>query len=107
MSFSVDNGFSLDVTDDVDIHRSDGASLQSSGNSSTPLSGESARRSRPRCHGRMSSFSLDRHRLLFVLNVLVSEALFCLCRGTNIYNFLGCARISRHVPRLFILFNFS
>ena len=36
----------------------------------------------------------------------VSEALFCLCRGTNIYNFLGCVRISRHVPRLFILFNF-
>ena len=37
----------------------------------------------------------------------VSEALFCLCRGTNIYNFWGCIRISRHVPRLFILFNFS
>ena len=37
----------------------------------------------------------------------VSEALLCLGRGTNIYNFLGCARISRHVPRLFILFNFS
>ena len=36
----------------------------------------------------------------------VSEALFCLCHGTNIYNFLGCVRISRHVPRLFILFNF-
>ena len=37
----------------------------------------------------------------------VSEALFCLCRGTNIYNFLACDRISGHVPRLFILFNFS
>ena len=38
--------------------------------------------------------------------IVVNEALFCLCRGTNIYNFWGCARISRHVPRLFILFNF-
>ena len=36
-----------------------------------------------------------------------SEALFCLCRGTNIYNFWGCIRISRHVPLFFILFNFS
>ena len=42
-----------------------------------------------------------------VIFIFVSEALFCLCRGTNICNFLGCARISRHVPRLFILFNFS
>ena len=37
----------------------------------------------------------------------VIEALLCLCHGTNIYNFWGCIRISRHVPRLFILFNFS
>ena len=32
---------------------------------------------------------------------------FFLCRGTNIYNFWGCTRISRHVPRLNILFTFS
>ena len=37
----------------------------------------------------------------------VSEALFCLCRGTNIYNFLGCVRISRHITRLYMLFTFS
>ena len=37
----------------------------------------------------------------------VSEALFCLCCGTNIYNFWGCRPIRIHVPRLFILFNFS
>ena len=34
----------------------------------------------------------------------VSEALFCLCRGTNIITLLGCDRISGHVPRLFISF---
>ena len=33
---------------------------------------------------------------------IVSEALFCLCRGTNIFTLLGCDRISGHVPRLFI-----
>ena len=32
----------------------------------------------------------------------VSEALFCLCRGTNIITLLGCDRISGHVPWLFI-----
>ena len=31
---------------------------------------------------------------------------FFLCRGTNIYNFWGCARISRHVPRLLYTFYF-
>ena len=45
--------------------------LQSSGNSSTPLSGNSTRRSCQRCQGRMSSFSLDRHT-------------FCIkCRGSD------------------------
>ena len=38
---------------------------------------------------------------------IVSEALFCLCRGTIFITLLGCARISGHVPRLFILFIFS
>ena len=35
---------------------------------------------------------------------IVSEALFCLCRGPNIITLLGCDRISGHVPRLFISF---
>ena len=35
---------------------------------------------------------------------IVSEVLFCLCRGTNIITLLGCDRISGHVPRLFISF---
>ena len=38
---------------------------------------------------------------------IVSEALFRLCRGTNITTLLGCDRISGHVPRLFILYIFS
>ena len=38
---------------------------------------------------------------------IVSEALFRLCRGTNIITLLGCDRISGHVPRLFILYIFS
>ena len=41
-----------------------------------------------------------------IIMMIVRGALFFLCRGTNIYNFLGCVRISRHVPRLCILFNF-
>ena len=39
---------------------------------------------------------------------IVSEALFCLCRGIPIFiTLLGCDRISGHIPRLFILFIFS
>ena len=38
---------------------------------------------------------------------LLEGLFFFLCRGTNIYNFWGCTRISRHVPRLYILFTFS
>ena len=61
MAFSLDNpGFSMDVTDQVDIHQPDVPSMISSG-SSAASSGESTRRSCSRCHGRMSSFSLDRH----------------------------------------------
>ena len=56
MEFSLDNpGFEIDVSDQVDIHQSD-VLRPSSGSSS---SGESTRRSCARCHGRMSSFSLD------------------------------------------------
>ena len=58
MSISLDNpGFLLDVSDQVDVHRPDASSI-ASGSSSL---GESTRRSCPRCHGRMSSISLDRH----------------------------------------------
>ena len=66
MDISLDNpGFQLDVSDQVDIHQADDP-RPSSGSSS---SGESTRHSCARCHGRMSSFSLDRH-------------LFCIkCRG--------------------------
>ena len=68
MEFSLDNpGFEMDVSDQVDIHQADVART-SSGSSS---SGESTRRSCTRCHGRMSSFSLDRH-------------IFCIkCRGSD------------------------
>ena len=64
MAFSLDNpGFSLDVSIQVDIHQPDGSSAASSG--------DSTRCSCSRCHGRMSSFSLDRH-------------LFCTkCRGSE------------------------
>ena len=34
--------------------------------------------------------------VVMVMIMIVSEALFCLCRGTNIYNSFGCDRISRH-----------
>ena len=58
MEFSLDNPrFEIDVSDQVEVHQSDVSRL-SSGSSS---SGESTRRSCARCHGRMSSFSLDRH----------------------------------------------
>ena len=59
MDFSLDNpGFEMDVSDQVDIHQSD-VSRMSSGSSASL--GESTRRSCACCHGRMSSFSLDRH----------------------------------------------
>ena len=61
MAFLLDNpGFSMDVTDQVDINQPDAPSMLSSG-SSAASSGESTCRSCSRCHGRMSSFSLDRH----------------------------------------------
>ena len=59
-------GFQVDVAD-VEIHQVD-VPKSSSGSSS---SGESTRRSCTKCHGRMISFSLDRH-------------LFCTkCRGSE------------------------
>ena len=36
---------------------------------------------------------------------MINKALISVCsRGTNIITLLGCARISGHVPRLFISF---
>ena len=74
MEISLDNpGFSVDTTD-AEVHFSDPP--KSSG-SSTSASGESTRRSCKKCHGRMSSFSLDKH-------------LFCIkCRGSD------CSLLSR------------
>ena len=47
------------------------------------------------------------HFLYKLIICIVSEALFCLCRGTNIITLLGCDRISGHIPRLFISLYFS
>ena len=64
MAFSLESPrFSIDVSDQVDVHQPDTGLLNSSGNSST--SGDSTRRSCLRCHGRMSSLSLDRHTFCY------------------------------------------
>ena len=69
MEFSLENlGFSIDVSDQVDIHQPD-VSRTSSGSSAS--SGDSTRHSCSRCHGRMSNLSLDRR-------------MFCTkCRGSE------------------------
>ena len=65
MSFSLDNpGFST-VGDDLDLAMDNPSQPISGSSSSVPLSGESSRRSCPRCHGRMSSFSVDRHSICY------------------------------------------
>ena len=72
MAFSLDNpGFQIDVSDQVDVHQTESGIMQSSGTSSAASSGEPSRRSCIRCHGRMSSFSLDRHTYC------------CKCRGSD------------------------
>ena len=61
MAFSLDNpGFQKCVSDQVDVHQMESGIMQSSGTSAAS-SGEPSHRSCIRCHGRMSSFSLDRH----------------------------------------------
>ena len=67
MDISLDNpGFNVDITD-AEVHHSDPP--KSSGSSTS--AGDSVRRSCKKCHGRMSSFSLDKH-------------LFCIkCRGSD------------------------
>ena len=61
MSFSLDNpGFST-VGEDLDLAMDNPSQPISGSSSSVPSSGEYSRRSCPRCHGRMSSFSVDQH----------------------------------------------
>ena len=61
MSFSLDNpGFST-VGEDMESVMDNPSQPIAGSSSSAPLSGETSRRSCPRCHGRMSSFSVDRH----------------------------------------------
>ena len=82
MDISLDNpGFLMDVSDQVEAHQSD-VPLHASGSSS---SGEATRRSCSRCHGRMSSLSLDRH-------------LFCVkCRGADLW-VVEVLRWGYHIP---------
>ena len=62
MAFLLDNpGFQIDVSDQVDAHQTESGIMQSSGTSYAASSGEPSCRSCNCCHGRMSSFSLDRH----------------------------------------------
>ena len=63
MSFSLDNpGFST-VGEDLDLAMDNPSQPISGSSSSVPSSGEFSRRSCPRCHGRISSFSVDRHSI--------------------------------------------
>ena len=86
MAFSVENpGFALDVSDQVDVHQSESSVLQLSGSPSTPSYGESTCRSCQSCHGRMSSFSLDRHT--FCINVVdlitgLTISVMSVCHGS-------------------------
>ena len=68
MEISLDKpGFGVGTTD-AEVHFSDPSR---SSRSSSSTSGEATRRSCTKCHGRMSSFSLDKH-------------LFCtICRGSE------------------------
>ena len=71
MSFSLDKpGFST-VGEDLDLVMDDPSQPISGSSSSAPSSGEASCRSCPRCHGRMSSFSVDRHTIC------------CKCRGND------------------------
>ena len=64
MSFSLDNpGFSTTGEDLANATLEHSSQPLSGSSSSVPSSGESTRRSCPRCHGRMSSFSVDRHSI--------------------------------------------
>ena len=68
---SLDNpGFST-IGEDLDNALDNPSQLMSSSSSSVPSSEESSHRSCPRCHGRMNSFSVDRHSIC------------CKCRGND------------------------
>ena len=63
MSFSLDNsGFST-VGEDMELVMDTPSQHIAGSSSSAPLSGEISRRSCPRSHGRMISFSVDRHSI--------------------------------------------
>ena len=59
MSFSLDNPGFLTVGEDMDLVMNNPSQPISGSSSSAPSSGEPSRRSCPRCHGRMCSFSVD------------------------------------------------
>ena len=73
IAFSLDNpGFCVEFREDsMETAAREGLSQQSSMTSPTPSSGDSARRNCSVCHGRMSSFSVDRHSFC------------CKCRGSD------------------------
>ena len=84
MDISLDKpGFGVGTTD-AEVHRSDPP--RSSGSSSTS-SGDSPRRSCTKCHGRMSSLSLDKN-------------LFCMkCRGSECTMILGVVSVCHGLRR--------
>ena len=63
MSFSLDNPGFATIGEDLDNALGNPSQPMSGSSSSAPSSGESPRRSCPGCHGRMSSFSVDRHSI--------------------------------------------
>ena len=63
MSFSLENpGFATSGEDLANV-MDPSSQLTSGSSSSVPSSGDSSRRSCPRYHGRMSTFSVDRHSI--------------------------------------------
>ena len=65
MSFALDNpGFST-VGKDMDLVMDNPSQPISGSSSSAPSSGEPSCLSCPRCHGRMSSFSVDQHSICY------------------------------------------
>ena len=70
-SFSLDNPGFLTIGEDLDNALDNPSQPMSGSSSSVPSSGESSRWSCPRCHWRMSSYSVDRHSIC------------CKCRGND------------------------
>ena len=61
--FSLDSPGFATIGEDLDNTLDNPSQPMSGSSSSAPSSGESSRQSCPRCHGRMSSFSVDRHSI--------------------------------------------